>query len=135
MFKRTIISLTTCRRSFSRISFVRRQLTLVTSSITSVLISRFLIDLRKVAQQQDRPDSTSVYLTTGIRGPSMWTTDTFGVGDLGGAVGSSFMSPVTSDYSSCPDTVNDFVEAHELQVKCEDDTGSLPSHLTDRVCP
>ena len=92
-----------------------------------MFISRFLIDLRKVAQQQDRSDSTSVYLTTGIRGPSMWTTDTFGVRDLGGAVGSSFMSPVTSDSSSYPDTVNDFVEAHELQVKWnrhKDDTGS-----------
>ncbi|GJE86752.1 hypothetical protein PsYK624_028330 [Phanerochaete sordida] len=103
------------------------------SPMTSVLISRFLIDLRKAAAKEDQRlrEATSVFLTTEIQGPSMFgmATDGLGIASLAGPLATSVLSPLTSN-SDYPDTEHCFEEIHELQgFKAACDSSDTVKHV------
>lgn len=76
-----------------------------------MLITRFLIDLRKVAhkeqEQSEQPNATSFRLTTDVPAPSAFSACSGSLDSFGGPVGSS---------SSDSDSAGEFEELYEEKV-------------------
>ncbi|EKM56875.1 uncharacterized protein PHACADRAFT_254235 [Phanerochaete carnosa HHB-10118-sp] len=97
------------------------------SPVTSMLISRFLIDLRRVVHrdQSEQSGATSVCLTTNVPVPSTFTVCP---GDL-----YSFGDPVGSG-SSGFDSADELEKLYEPKVACEHSICNLPSgHSSSEV--